>query len=284
MASILRKSLTLLKAPANSIGFEVRSRLPRGAAPATLVNEVKGTLFSWLSGPQRAQASRRELALREGYDLTSLYAQSSVVHYAENLALIDRLERLFAGLPMPSSDPLLVADVGSGAFQYATALERFLARRGVDRPRTVELCGIELDGHGRYRDGATRAQHAVAHAALAGRSVHYIVADFLHTQLPMQHVVTLLYPFLSTYALLQWGLPLHHYKPRRLLRRAVAAVQPGGYLCVVNQTRAEFERLRTMLMDLPVRMVREVPFVSDLVPYAEQTADRVGSIWHKPGI
>jgi hypothetical protein len=284
MASILRKSLTLLKAPANSIGFQVRTRLPHAAAPAVLVNEAKGTLFSWLSGPARAQASRRELALREGYNLTSLYAQSSVVHYAENLAWIDRLERLFAGLPMPSNDPLFAADIGSGAFQYATALERFLARRGVDRPRTVELMGVELDGHGRYRDGCTRAQHAVAHAALAGRSVHYIVADFLRTQLPMQHVVTLLFPFLSTYPLLQWGLPISHYKPRRLLRRAVATVQPGGYLCVVNQTRAELERLQTMLAELPVRMVREVSFASELVPYAEKTADRVGSIWHKPGI
>jgi hypothetical protein len=61
-------------------------------------------------------------------------------------------------------------------------------------------------------------------------------------------------------------------------------VQPGGYLCVVNQTREEFARLQTLLADLPIRMVREVSFASELVPYAEKTAERVGSIWHKPGI
>lgn len=93
--------------------------------------------------------------------------------------------------------------------------------------------------------------------------------------------MTLFYPFLGAYALLAWGSPLSHLKPRRVLRRAVAAVRVGGLLVVANQTSAEFDRMRTLLADQPVTLERRIAFASDLVPYRERAAGRIGSLWRR---
>jgi SAM-dependent methyltransferase len=206
--------------------------------------------------------------------------------FTANLALLDRLDALGAAemLPGDGTGPLRALDVGSGDFHYATALQRFLSRHGDGPARAVELLGCEVDGHGIYRDGHSRADHARAHAALAAEaqgSVQYVVGDAARLRLPPQDVVTLFFPFLSIYPLLQWGLPLSRWRPRRLLRRVVMALRPGGWLVVSNQTAAEFDRLRSLLVGQPVELVRQVTFASDLVPRAERTADRTGSLWRR---
>lgn len=138
------------------------------------------------------------------------------------------LQPLLAGHPLqPAGDGVLAAvDVGCGAFQYATALHRLSARAA--GARRVVLRGIEVDGHGIYRDGHSRADHARAHAALAADDVSFTVADFTAIELPPQDVVTMLFPFVLPYPLLQWGLPLELYRPRRLLRRAASVLRPAA--------------------------------------------------------
>ena len=74
---------------------------------------------------------------------------------------------------------------------------------------------------------------------------------------------------------------MSRFGPGRLLRRAVAALRPGGWLLVSNQTTAEFARLRTLLEGQPIELVRQMSFATDLVPQAARTADRVGSLWRR---
>ncbi len=283
MPTLLRRSLALLRAPANQLAFAVRSRLRWSRGAVRLPHEDKRDLFDWLEGEARSVAEARAAQLEARFDLAALRRCSSQLVFAENLALLDRLVRLAGSDPVPTGADGSVSalDIGSGVFQYATALQRWLRQDAVAPSRPVALRGLEIDGFGVYRDGHSRADHAIAHAALAGPGTSFEVGDVTRLCLPPQDVVSLFFPFLSAYPLLRWGSPLTHLRPRRLLRRAVATVRVGGWLVIANQTVAEFERLRALLAGQPLQFVRQVPFGSDLVPYAARTVGRVGSLWQR---
>lgn len=286
MPSLWRCCAAALRAPAIELAFAVRSNLAWSRGEPVLPHEAKEAWWARLSDQVRPRAER----LVERYVLGTLQERSTVPVFTANLALLEGLEQLGEGLclPVAAGGRLHALDIGSGDFHYATALQRFLTRHGAGAgTRSVELVGCEVDGHGVYRDGHSRADHARAHAALAAGhegGVRFLVADAARLQLPPQDLVTMFFPFLSVYPLLQWGLPLSRFRPRRLLRRAVAALRPGGWLLVSNQTGAEFRRLRALLEGLPVELVRQVSFATDLVPQAGRTADRIGSLWQRLGM
>ncbi|MBK8098161.1 MAG: class I SAM-dependent methyltransferase [Planctomycetes bacterium] len=277
MASAIVRALALLRAPGNSLRFALRQRRAGGGV-AQVVNEGKDQLFGHLAAGERQAAARRERELCDRYELARLRGTSSQLHYAENVALLDLLERSAVPLAGKVGRVFHAVDVGSGPFQYATALQRFLARAGGG---WVALTGVEIDGHGRYPDGSTRAAHGRAHASLAGAGVEYQVDDFTRMSLPTQDFVSMLFPFLTAYPLLRWGLPLRVLQPRRLLERAAERLRPGGVLLVVNQTGAEFTRLQMLLNGLPLRLECSSSWRTTLVPYAERTEDRVGSWWRR---
>ena len=279
--SLLQHSLALLRAPANQLAFAVRSRLRWSKGKVQLPHEDKVVPFPWLEGDAAREPVQCLRRLVAEFDLAALQQHSTRLVLAENVDLLLRLRDLVGDQPSPVAGgaTLAAVDVGCGLFQYATALQRGLARLGGGKPRRVVLRGVEIDGFGIYRDGHSRADHARAHAALAGDGVGFEVADFARLELPPQDVVTMFYPFLSAYPLLRWGSPLTHLGPRRLLQRAVAALRPGGWLLVASQTDAEFARLHELLATSPVRLVRKVPFAGRFVPYVDRTTDRVGSLW-----
>ncbi|GAB4153944.1 MAG: hypothetical protein Fur0037_22670 [Planctomycetota bacterium] len=281
MPSPLRLAAAALRVPGNEIAFRARSLLRWRKGTVELPSEPKDALYDHLDPAARERALDRERELRARYDLRALRARSTRLVYAENLSLLDGLERLCAGIPIPCRCGAVSAlDVGSGDFRYATALQRWLARHFARRPRAVDLLGVEIDGHGIYRDGSSRIDHARAHAALASSSVRYEVADVSDLgERGTRHVVTLFYPFLSAYALLRWGLPIEHFRPRRLLRASLAALRPGCHLVVANQTGREFDRLRRLLAGEPAVLVRAISWSDPFLPYAERTRDRMASIW-----
>lgn len=269
----------------NELSFAVRSRIrwQRGAPPAEQPSAAPwDDAFDWLPAAERAPLRARVEWLDAEHDLAAV-RPLPVVARLENAALLDGLLRLAGDLALPVADAELRAtDVGCGAFQYAPGLARWLTHLG--ERAAVRLRGIEIDGYGVYRDGHSRADHARAHADFAGPGVTFEVADFARLSpdaLPPQDVVTMLYPFLSAFSLLQWGSPLSHLRPRAVLDRAVAAVRPGGLLVVANQTEREFERLAALLRDAPVTRLRRASFATDLVPYRERTAGRIASIWRR---
>ena len=288
MASLLRRSLALLRAPANEIAFATRSRLRWSRGPVVLAQEPKQDLFDWLEGAERRDAERVAARLERRYDLVALRARSTRLFYAENLALLECLEALVGGDPLPASSEVLVraVDVGCGVFQYATGLRAWLGTHGVGTnwdpaPRQVVLRGVEIDGYGIYRDGHSRADHGRAHAALAGPGTDFLVGDFGGLAVPPQDLVTMFYPFLSAYPLLRWGSPISHLRPRRLVKAVARALRPGGWLIIANQTEAEFERLGNLLAGLPLQLVRRASWATNLVPYGERTLGRIGSLWRR---
>lgn len=275
----------MLRAPGNAVAFSVRRRMQWSRGPKQLPNESKERLFAELPTPRWWQAEQLEQDFRARYRLDDLRRRSTCRVYAENLMWLDSLERLCGDreLPVSSDGALRAVDIGAGLFQYATGLHRFLAHGGTGAPRQAVLRGIEVDGHSLCRDGHSLCDHGRAHAQLAGETVRYEVADFLGMRLPEQDVVTLWHPFVRRYALLQWGLPLQMFAPKRLLERALAALRPGGLLILGTQTKAEAEDLTSLLAELPVDILRTVSLRSDLVAYAERTQGRVGLLAQRRG-
>lgn len=286
MSSLLQAAWSLLRAPANELGFLVRSSLRWSRGEPTLPNESKQALFDFLPPAERSAAERRLGGWRRWPEVAALAAHGSRTTLLDAVHRLEGLERLVGALRLPRrADGVVRAiDVGCGDFRYAAALAGWLGHHGTDPRRPVVLRGIEVDGFGVYRDGHARADHARAHARLAavgGAEVRFDVADFARKRWPEQDVVSLFFPFLGVRPCLAWGLPLSRLRPTRLLRRAVASVRPGGWLLVVDQTQAELRRVRQLLADQPVTCLAEASFATTLVPWAERTADQVASLWQR---
>lgn len=283
MPSAMQTAVALLRAPVAEVGFLLRDSLRWRRGAVALRGEPKDALFA--DDPATAA---QLTSLATAYELSPLRARSSVSHWLANLACLRGLARLAAaaGAKMPASADGVVRaiDVGSGDFHYAFALQRWLARSGAAAPRAVDLCGVEVDGYGVYRDGHARVDHATAHAALAtcdGATVRYAVADATCLRRPAVDVATAFFPFLSAYACLQWGLPVSRLRPRRFVQRAVAMVRPGGWIVVVNQTASERAQLARLLADQPVRLLAETPWHVEFAPWAARTVGQTGTLWSR---
>ncbi|MEE9126578.1 MAG: hypothetical protein V3U11_05515, partial [Planctomycetota bacterium] len=77
MVSLVRKCVTLLRAPINSVSFTARRAVGWRRGCPLLVNEDKAELFDYLQGSERAAAQVRELDLRERNDLGHLRQAST---------------------------------------------------------------------------------------------------------------------------------------------------------------------------------------------------------------
>lgn len=291
MPSVLQNGFALLRAPAIEIGFALRSMLRWSRGAPVLAQTSNTETFAWAESGRRAEFLARAGDLLARYDLGHLDETADPAVRSGNLARLEQLEALARGLSVPYGPDSVVraADFGCGDFHYAAALVQWLARFGLAKgehsgvcPRQVVLRGFELDGHGIYRDGHSRADHARARAAAASNGsamVRFEVADAAFVKLPEQDVVSLFFPFLTAYASLSWGAPLSRLRPRRLLERAVLSLRPGGWLVVANQTPREHVLLTRYLAKMPVVRIARVPFATDLVPDAERTESQVGSLW-----
>jgi len=292
MPSVLKNGLALLRAPAIELGFALRSVVRWSRGTPVLQANAGDEAFAWADAEERAQLQARLDELVAQFRLTHLDATATPDVRCRNYARLAQLEALSEGLEVPVGEDGVVraADLGCGDFHYAAGLQQWLARHAASNasdevaPRKVVLRGLELDGHGIYRDGYSRADHARARAQSAcvdGALVQFEVADAVSARLPEQDVVSLFFPFLTAYACLSWGGPLSRLRPRRLLRRAVMSVRPGGWLVVANQTRDEYRRLCSLLADLPVVRIAESSFATNLVPDSGSTQDQVGSVWQR---
>ena len=286
MPSLFDYAVAAARAPARTVGFYLRRSVRWSRGQPVLPHEPKDDLFDFVESPAVRRACElraEELAAR--YDLAGLGRRSTRLVYRENLALLDNLERLLPPAQLlASSEPLRVLDVGSAGWLYVFGLERFFARcgRAGTAPRAVELLGVELDGHVLYPGFQSCGDHAAARAAqTANPRVQYHIADFLVADCGTRDVVTLFYPFVTAYALLAWGLPIFHFRPKRLLAKAVQTLAPGGLLVVCSQTTAEQRRLFELLADQPLDFVARTGLASTMVTYDKATGDRCGAVFRR---
>ncbi|MCA8957297.1 MAG: hypothetical protein KDC87_14575 [Planctomycetes bacterium] len=275
----MRKGFTVLREPANRLGFAVRRRLRWQRGRPDLLQEPKDDLFGYLDAGPAALCTARERQLRRDYALQPLRDRSTRSDYRDALDLLANLESLCRGVALQS--PLTAVDVGARNWSYVFALERFLRGAG-GTAREVELTGVEIDGYGVYRDLRSRADHAAAYVAqLDNPRVNYRVADFLQCEFAAD-VITLFFPFLTRYPLLVWGLPLSVFRPRELIAHALRCLRPGGMLVVFNQTSAERDILHRLLAELGAVVERCESLHSRMVAFHTRTADRWGTLARLP--
>lgn len=277
--------LVYLRAPLNQLAYWLRSsRRPSQRAPR-VVHEPKENLFGYLDEPLSIQATLRALDLERRFDLHDLRGASTREVYRHNLYVLDLLDRLVTRHLDAATDSLRAVDAGSQDFRYATALERWLKHAGTLVPRDVALDGVEVDGHGIYRDRSTRADHGAHHAALTGNpGVRYRVEDFCRTADHDLDVVFAWFPFVLPYALVQWGLPLKLFAPDAFFRRAADALRPGGLLVIATHTEEERSALSELLARVEsLRVIETAPAQSQLVHYWEDVPERAITIVEKLG-
>jgi hypothetical protein len=105
--------------------------------------------------------------------------------------------------------------------------------------------------------------------------VRYRVEDFLATRDRDRDVVFAFFPFVLRYALVQWGLPMSAFAPRRMLDRMVDALRPGGVLVVATHTHEERAALVGLLGEQSsLEIVHLAPARSALVDYAAAVPER----------
>jgi SAM-dependent methyltransferase len=272
----VNKVLAMLRAPANSVAFALRRQLRWRRGQPVLASEDKRDLFSYLDDESaQLRCERRQAELLARYDLADLRACSCRADYRDNLYVLDAMEMLFESEPDLPQTSLRAIDVGSKNWNYVFALERFWRHWRSAEGRAVQLIGIEIDGYGIYRDLHSRCDHAQAYARQTGNpAVDYRVEDFMDFEVGAVDVLTIFYPFLTRYALLQWGLPPSLFQPGPMVEKALRVVRPGGHLVIFNQTREEREILASLLDTTRARVLACVRVASPLVEYHERTSDR----------
>lgn len=279
MASLVQYALHAARAPMNALAFHLRSVVPARRGVPELRAESSDGAFDYLHGARRTAAERRAAEIVGRYDLEPLRGHCPQVTWRECIATIDGLERLIGSGGL-RGECVRAVDVGAGDWHYVFGLERFL-RRGAGGG-LVELTGVELDGRVRCRDLRCRADHARARAAQCENPrVRYLVDDFVRSGFEQVDVVTLLYPFVTPYAFLAWGLPVYHYRPAAMVRAAVAALAPGGHVVVFHQTAEERERFAALLETHPVEEHSRCSLATDLVHYWDDTDERCAVLYRK---
>jgi SAM-dependent methyltransferase len=220
--------------------------------------------------PEKADGlSRRAAELVHVFQMEPFEAFLNGRQWFKNLYLLDLLLQTL-GPHLPSvgksetlhPEPMQVLDIGSGDWEYVFALHRFFRNKN---PTTVHLSGVEMDGHGIYPDGYSRADYTAAYIrSLQDKNVDIRYGDMTGMEFPRQDVVTCFFPFILPYQILAWGLPLHLLRPRQLLQRQAECIKPGGIWYLVCHAQEERDPMRMLLAEFQdFQMLAEGPARSD---------------------
>ena len=209
----------------------------------------KDTPVSLNALPAYAQSqlkSERYGQLQSRYNLERYQDQLSYSSLYGAYFFLDVLAQSFELVPkdMAKGKQLKVLDVGTKNFDAAPALYQFFRNfDGQPDSVNVSLTGIEIDAYRVYRSLYSRHDVGMFYRDLishAGeKETHRYLAGDLLKHDEKYDVVTCFFPFVSSFALLAWGLPTVHLKPERFVEHLVSRLNPGGRAIIVNQTEAE---------------------------------------------
>jgi hypothetical protein len=217
----------------NTIDFYVRNkfRFSRGEYP--LINEPKHDLFRGCSG----DVQEKESLFFKKYNLEILKNNSTKRNYLENLYIIELLEKLEdIGMNIENTGNMArILDIGSKNWFYAQGEHSFFSNHY--NPSNIFLTGIEIDAFRLYSSFYTRYDAAMRYIKGLDNT-RYIAGDLLKHNENYDYIIWL-FPFLTKYPLLKWGLPLKHLKPERMLLHAHNLLNSGGKMIIVNQGEEE---------------------------------------------
>lgn len=263
--------LLWLRSTAHAVSFAMRQGLSWSRGLPTLQGGAwTQAMRHWspdYTSERRHAMQARATELVQTYGLEAYTGKLHGRQWAKNLYLLDLLVHTIGpcllAKPMP---PYCAVDVGCADWDYVFALHAFL--RGPvflaggpleSGPVTApphcgldQLTGIEIDPHGIYPDGYSRADYTRAYVQALAKSQNenatkIIHGDALQVQLPQQDLVFCFFPFLLPYQIVAWGLPLGLLHPEAMIQKQASWVKPGGLWVIYTHAEEEREPLRNLL-------------------------------------
>ena len=206
----------------------LKSRLP-WSAPVRL--EPMGDLGAWIDQLPEEQRARAA-TLRDAYDLSPWESRCEEKNALLNLYMLDIFDQHLSDLPVPKR----ALDVGCRAWWNLPANHCF---------RPAPWVGVELDGHQRYLDGATRAGLAKRRAGLF-EGATYQTTSVTALEGPYDLIVWLL-PYITPGAFAADRLPGRFFRPEALLDHVLGLLSSHGTLLIINQGEREAQVQRELL-------------------------------------
>ena len=187
--------------------------------------------------------SKRFILLTEQYEMSQFESQLSRSSLYGAYFFLDVLDQSNVGekINQITDEEVHVLDIGTKNFDIAPAMYRYFKTHLPTSPQ-LHITGIEIDAYRIYRSLFSRYDVAEFYRKLISvdENEHhrYISGDFL-THEKQYNFISCFFPFVTSYALLAWGLPRAHLKPQQFVDHILKSLSPGGIAVVVNQTKKE---------------------------------------------
>lgn len=262
-----RSPLLRLRSTAHAASFALRQALAWSRGQPSLqggpwLSAAKHWSPTYSRERRQAMLARAE-SLVQNFGLGRYVGQLHGSQWAKNLYVLDLLlvtvgPFIEANEKAGVESVLHAVDVGCADWDYVFALHAFL-RGPVGGRRHLHLTGVEIDPHGIYPDGYSRADYTRAYidalesAALTSSpkgpqpQTTLLHEDALRAHLPQQDLVFCFFPFILPYQIVAWGLPLGLLNPQAMLAKQAAWVKPGGLWVIYTHAEEEREPLRVLL-------------------------------------
>ncbi|EKE04211.1 MAG: hypothetical protein ACD_20C00097G0028 [uncultured bacterium] len=245
----------------NSLDFWLRRKIKFSRGTYFIKNEPKTELFDHLNNKDRQAAELKEREYFQRYNLYELKDNSTRRNYLENLYTIELLEQNLN--PSPSNKDISILDIGSKNWFYAEGEYNFFKYANFDK--TIQLTGIEIDAYRLYTNLYSRYDYAKAYIKNL-ENTSYIADDLMNHQGQYDYITWFL-PFVTPNPLLNWGLPLKHFKPEDMLCKAYNLLKPGGKMLIVNQGEKEHLIQKKLLESLNINYDSKGEFESIFLYY-----------------
>lgn len=244
----------LIKNIYNRLDFFLRKHIKFTRKGYCVVNEDKSAFLNGLS----QEALDFEKKAVEKFNLVELKNNSTIRNYAENLYIIELLEKYFV---FDCSKTAQVLDIGSKDWFYAVGEYSFFKYY----IENLIMNGIEIDAYRVYSNFYSRYD-AARYNTKNLKGANYIVGDFLkHNQ--KYDYITWFFPFLTPFPLLKWGLPMHCLKPQEMFDKAYNSLNLEGKMLIMNQGQKEYELQKELLIEKQVCFEDLGEFNSEFVEY-----------------
>ena len=187
--------------------------------------------------------SKRASKLTDKYHLDRFAPHLSLSSLYGAYFFLDVLDRSNVSEKLKPLEPqnMTVLDIGTKNFDIAPAIYSYL-KTHLPKDGHLHITGIEIDAYRIYRSLFSRHDVAEFYRRLISvddaENHRYIPGDFLDHN-DQYDLITCFFPFVTSYALLAWGLPRAKLKPQEFVGHILKSLKPNGIAIIINQTSKE---------------------------------------------